>query len=230
MPSSIAGNTVTLRWTPPRAASRRRTMCSKAASIPARCWPASPSEARIPSTPSSRQPVPSMSACTQCRAPPAVDASNEIRIFVNVPAAPSAPADLLGLVNGSSVALAWRNTFEGGAPGGLILDVTGRAHHLDCAWPDRQFPLRWRPRRHLHAGSSSRECRGQQPPVERRHTDVSAAVFRSPSTACQVPGVPDRQHHLRDLGPGDQRIGAHLLCAERHGSVRGHLCHAGARR
>ena len=109
--------------------------------------------------------------------------SNEIRIFVNVPAPPSAPADLLGLVNGSSVALAWRNTFEGGAPGGLILDVTGRAHHLDSAWPDRQLPLRRRPRWHLYAGSSSRQCRGQQPSVERRHTDVSAAVFRSPSTA-----------------------------------------------
>jgi hypothetical protein len=51
--------------------------------------------------------------------------SNEIRIFVNVPAPPSAPADLVGLVNNSSVALAWRNTFEGGAPGGVVLDVTG---------------------------------------------------------------------------------------------------------
>jgi hypothetical protein len=51
--------------------------------------------------------------------------SNEIRIFVNVPTPPSAPANLLGLVNGSSIALAWRNTFGGGAPGGIVLDVTG---------------------------------------------------------------------------------------------------------
>lgn len=52
-------------------------------------------------------------------------ASNEIRIHVNVAVPPSAPANLTGLANGSSIALAWRNTFAGGAPGGVILDVTG---------------------------------------------------------------------------------------------------------
>ena len=52
-------------------------------------------------------------------------ASNEIRLFVNAPAAPSAPSNLLGLVNGSSVTLSWRNTFAGGAPSSLVLDVTG---------------------------------------------------------------------------------------------------------
>jgi hypothetical protein len=41
---------------------------------------------------------------------------------------PSAPANLTGLANGSSIALAWRNTFAGGAPGGVILDVTGSLH------------------------------------------------------------------------------------------------------
>ena len=51
--------------------------------------------------------------------------SNEIRIFVNVPAPPSAPTNLLGLVNGSSIGLSWVNTAGGGAPAGLILDVSG---------------------------------------------------------------------------------------------------------
>lgn len=51
--------------------------------------------------------------------------SNEIRIHVNVPVPPSAPAHLLGLVDGSTLALAWTNTYEGGAPTGLTLDVTG---------------------------------------------------------------------------------------------------------
>lgn len=51
--------------------------------------------------------------------------SNEVRLFVNVPAPPSAPVNLLGLVNGSSLAMAWTNTAAGGAPTGLILDVTG---------------------------------------------------------------------------------------------------------
>jgi len=52
-------------------------------------------------------------------------ASNEIRVFVNTPALPSAPANLVGLVNGSSVTLAWKNTFAGGAPTSIVLDVSG---------------------------------------------------------------------------------------------------------
>jgi hypothetical protein len=52
-------------------------------------------------------------------------ASNEIRIHVNTPVPPSAPAHLLGLVNGSTLALAWTNTYGGGAPTSLVLDVSG---------------------------------------------------------------------------------------------------------
>ena len=52
-------------------------------------------------------------------------ASNEIRIFVNVPQPPSTPAGFTGVVNGSAVAFSWRNTFEGGAPTDVILNVTG---------------------------------------------------------------------------------------------------------
>jgi len=51
--------------------------------------------------------------------------SNEIRIFVNVPAPPSAPTNLLGLVNGSEVALSWTNATGGGVPSGFWLNVTG---------------------------------------------------------------------------------------------------------
>ncbi len=52
-------------------------------------------------------------------------ASNEVRLFVNTPTAPSAPADFLALVNNASVTLNWRNTFGGGAPASLALDVSG---------------------------------------------------------------------------------------------------------
>jgi Tol biopolymer transport system component len=51
--------------------------------------------------------------------------SNEIRLHVQVPAAPSAPADLLGMVNGYTAALAWTHTFEGGQPTSFVLDVSG---------------------------------------------------------------------------------------------------------
>lgn len=51
--------------------------------------------------------------------------SNEIVANINVPVAPSAPSNLLGLVNGGALALAWTPTFGGGAPSGAILDVSG---------------------------------------------------------------------------------------------------------
>jgi hypothetical protein len=53
------------------------------------------------------------------------EASNEIRIVVNMPEPPSAPANLLGVVNGSDIALSWTNTFAGGAPSALWLHVSG---------------------------------------------------------------------------------------------------------
>ena len=52
-------------------------------------------------------------------------ASNEIRIYVNVPEPPSSPVGLVGMVNGDAIGLAWRNTFAGGAPSSVTLDVTG---------------------------------------------------------------------------------------------------------
>jgi len=51
--------------------------------------------------------------------------SNEVLFHVGVPVAPSAPADLVGVVATSRVALAWRNTFTGGAPTAVVLDVSG---------------------------------------------------------------------------------------------------------
>jgi hypothetical protein len=51
--------------------------------------------------------------------------SNELLLFIDTPALPSAPENLTGLVNGSSLALSWRNSFGGGVPSGIILDVAG---------------------------------------------------------------------------------------------------------
>jgi hypothetical protein len=51
--------------------------------------------------------------------------SNELRIFVNVPAPPSAPVNLLAAGDGSTLALAWKNTTAGGAAQAIVLDVSG---------------------------------------------------------------------------------------------------------
>jgi len=68
-------------------------------------------------------------------------ASNEIRLFVNVTELPSAPTNLLGVVNGSSLGLAWINTFAGGAPTTIALDVAGVGPILLPGETDRfEFP------------------------------------------------------------------------------------------
>lgn len=51
--------------------------------------------------------------------------SNEVLAYVNVPAPPSSPTNLLGLASGSAVALSWKNTSAGGPPTDLLLDVSG---------------------------------------------------------------------------------------------------------
>lgn len=54
--------------------------------------------------------------------------SNEVALHVNVPVVPSTPTNLLGLVNGSTLDLTWKSTFGGGAPTGMMLDVSGAAN------------------------------------------------------------------------------------------------------
>ena len=51
--------------------------------------------------------------------------SNEIQVAVNLAAQPSAPIGLLGLTDGSELVLAWQNTFAGGTPSGITLEVSG---------------------------------------------------------------------------------------------------------
>lgn len=51
--------------------------------------------------------------------------SNEVPLHVGVAVTPSPPQQLTGLVNGAALALAWKNTFAGGPPTSVVLDVTG---------------------------------------------------------------------------------------------------------
>ncbi len=51
--------------------------------------------------------------------------SNEVLTHVNMRLPPSAPANLLGLVVGNTLSLAWTNTFGGGEPTNVILGVSG---------------------------------------------------------------------------------------------------------
>jgi transglutaminase-like putative cysteine protease len=53
------------------------------------------------------------------------EASNEVEVIVGPLRRPSAPEDVAALALRSDVALTWRNSYEGGAPAEILLDVTG---------------------------------------------------------------------------------------------------------
>lgn len=123
--SSIAGNLVTLRWTAPTIGPAATDYRLEGGINPGEVLASIPTGN---SAPIFTFVAPSGAFYVRVHTVAGVDksaASNEIRLFVNVPAAPSAPAGLAGDVNGSGVELSWRNTFGGAAPAGLLLDVSG---------------------------------------------------------------------------------------------------------
>ena len=123
--ASIIGNSVTLRWSPPLTGSTPTSYVLEGGVSPGEVAASLPTGSAIPNFTVA---APTGAFYVRLHATGLGGrslASNEIRIFVNTATPPSAPADLLGLVNGTSLALAWRNTFDGGAPAALVLDVSG---------------------------------------------------------------------------------------------------------
>jgi hypothetical protein len=110
-------------------------------------------------------------------------ASNEVRLFINVPLKPNPPTNVQGAVKNSNLLLAWRNSFTGGTPDGLILDVTGSATvslpmPLMESWslpgmPDGTWTFRLRAVN--GAGPSSQS---------------SSVTVTAPSSTCGLPRVP----------------------------------------
>lgn len=123
--ASIVGNVVTLRWTPPAGGLPPTHYVLEGGVVPGQTLGAIATGGPNPiftfTAPSGAfyLRVHTMSGVE--RATP----SNEIRVFVNTATAPSAPASLVGLANGNALSLAWRNTFTGGAPTNVVLDVAG---------------------------------------------------------------------------------------------------------
>ena len=90
-------------------------------------------------------------------------ASNEVRLFVNVPQPPSAPDPLLGLVNGSTAHLAWkgdvrRRCANGLRPGrerlGTGVDCDGRHRSRPRSRTCHPAPTRWCCGQRMRAGAS----------------------------------------------------------------------------
>ncbi len=124
--TGVAGNVVTFGWTPPSAGPTPVRYQIEGGLFPGDVLATLPAGAE----PRFTLVAPSGAFFVRARAvaPSGAisEASNEIRIFVSIPQPPSAPAGLIGLIsNSNSLDLAWVNTYKGGAPTGIVLDVQG---------------------------------------------------------------------------------------------------------
>lgn len=120
----IVANTVTLQWTPPTSGPAPTGYILDGGLTPGGTIASIP----IGTSPVFTIAVPTGSFYLRLRTVAGAQISgpsNEILVHVNVPVPPSSPAGLLGTAGGNALALAWRNTYGGGAPTALVLDVTG---------------------------------------------------------------------------------------------------------
>ena len=123
---SLDGQRLTLRWSPPRAGPAPEGYVVEGGVAPGETL------AAIPTGPVPLLTVDAPIGAFRVRVRAigggvTSAASVEVPVYIGVPVAPSAPASLLSEVNGTSVALSWRNTFGGGAPEALQLEVSGSA-------------------------------------------------------------------------------------------------------
>lgn len=121
----MAGNLVTLTWMPPDVGAEPESYVVEGGAAPGQTLVVVPTGN---SAPAFTGEAPTGVFYARVRAVALGQpggASTDVRLAVNVAEPPSAPAHLLGMVDGSTVALSWTNTFEGGAPTAIALVVSG---------------------------------------------------------------------------------------------------------
>jgi hypothetical protein len=122
--TALSGNLVTVSWTPPQAGPTPSGYAIEGGTSPGQTL----AQILVGNVPTFTLDAPTGTIYLRVRTLVGTsqsDPSNEIQVLVNVLAPPSAPDNVLTLVNDTSVALTWRNTFTGGAPLNVVLDVTG---------------------------------------------------------------------------------------------------------
>lgn len=121
----MAGNLVTLTWVPPEVGAAPESYVVEGGTTPGQTLAVVPTGSNAPAFTAE---APTGVSYVRVRAVALGlpgGPSSDVRIAVNVAEPPSAPMHLLGMVDGSTIALSWANTFEGGAPTGMALVVTG---------------------------------------------------------------------------------------------------------
>ncbi len=121
---SMAGNTVTFAWNPPTSGMRPTGFQIEGGLVSGQVLGSLP----LGLVPAVTVTLPTGSFYLRVRTLGGFGPSrpsNELLTYVNVPVPPSAPKNLLGLVVGNTLNLAWTPTFGGGAPTNVTLDVAG---------------------------------------------------------------------------------------------------------
>lgn len=121
---SVVGNTVTLQWNPPTSAAATGYVL-QGGIAPGQTIASLPTGGTA-TTFSFAAPTGAfyLRVLAQTANGPSAP-SNEVQAYVNVPAPPTAPMNLLGVASGGALALSWKNTAGGGTPANLMLDVSG---------------------------------------------------------------------------------------------------------
>jgi hypothetical protein len=120
-----AGRVITVRWAPSTSGLPPTSYVLQGGSLPGEVQASFPTGSLMPTFTFSAPPGEYYVRVHALAGGGWSPASNEIRIFVDVPRPPSPPSQLLAAVYGAEVAFSWKNTFEGGPPVSLLLKLSG---------------------------------------------------------------------------------------------------------
>ncbi len=181
--ASVSGNVVTLRWNPPQLGPDPDTYVLEGGATAGSTMALVPTGSTAPqfaiTAPSGSFYVRMKSSRGGALSLP----SNEVRLHINSTLRPNAPTNVQGAVKGSQLWLAWRNTFTGGTPTSLMLDVTGAVTTTMPLPLTETFTVPAVPRgtytfrlRAVNAAGASSQS--------------SSVSVTAPATSCSLPRVP----------------------------------------
>ncbi len=208
--SSVEGNRVTVRWTPPAVGPAPTGFVFEGGVSPGGVL------ARLPLgiLPIFTLDAPTGAFFIRMHTLTAVGESgpsNEVPLYVNVAVPPSAPANLLGLVDGSSLGLTWRNTFGGGAPASAFLDVSGAVSASLPLGATESVSFAGVPAGTYTLRVRSTNAGGDGPVSNPVTLTFPGACSGAPADANPFPGLQDRRDAQRRVGVAVGRIGANRL-------------------
>ncbi len=122
--SSLAGNTVSITWRAPLIGPAATGYVLEGGVRPGEVLATIPISATTPSFTFSAPPGAFYIRLRTVAGAALSRPSSEVRLYVGDYSGPTAPRSLSGYGNGSAVVLNWRNTFGGGEPTGITVDVT----------------------------------------------------------------------------------------------------------